>query len=244
MTIDLADSPYSIEKTGRWVLDEAARLQQRADLLRDQGRLSEQTLRTYFGDRRFEEIAESNAIEGSTLTVHETKLAVEQGITITGHDPEYVLDAVNLSKALDRLEELAREQAPTDIGQVKELHALILGGATSAGLFRSEPVLIAGSPHVPVASWQEVITATEDYEGWSSKNAGASALLRAIVLHTWLTHIHPFINGNGRTARAVMSLELIRAGLPPVIIRKKDRPRYYEALADSDCGGTSSQSPD
>lgn len=237
MTIDLADSPYSIEKTGRWVLDEAARLQQRADLLRDQGRLSEQTLRTYFGDRRFEEIAESNAIEGSTLTVHETKLAVEQGITITGHDPEYVLDAVNLSKALDRLEELAREQAPTDIGQVKELHALILGGATSAGLFRSEPVLIAGSPHVPVASWQEVISATEDYEGWSSKNAGASALLRAIVLHTWLTHIHPFINGNGRTARAVMSPELIRAGLPPVIIRKKDRPRYYEALADSDCGG-------
>ena len=64
MTIDLAGSPYNIEKTGRWVLNEAARVQQRADLLRDQGRLSEQTLRTYFGDRRFEQIAESNAIEG------------------------------------------------------------------------------------------------------------------------------------------------------------------------------------
>ena len=237
MTIDLTGTPYSIEDTGRWVIDEAARLQQHANLLRDQGRLTKETLRAYFGDKRFEQIAESNAIEGSTLSVGETQLAILRGVTITGHDPAYSEAAVNLSKALERMVDLASDQASTDIGQVKELHALILDGAPAAGLFRSEPVLIAGSPHVPVESWDEVMTAMEQWEDWSGRNAGVPALLRAVVLHTWLTHIHPFTNGNGRTSRAVMNLELIRAGLPPAIIRRKDRSRYYEALAESDLGG-------
>ena len=237
LSIDLTGSPYSIEETGRRVIDKAAKLQQRADLLRDTGRLSNQTLRAYFGDKRFEWIAESNAIEGSTLSVGETQIAILQGITITGHDPAYSQAAVNLSKALERMVELARDQVPTDIEQVKALHALILGGAPTAGLFRSEPVLIAGSPHVPVGSWEEVMSAMEDWERWSGAHAGAPSILRAIVLHTWLTHIHPFSDGNGRTSRAVMNLELIRSGLPVTIIRRKDRSRYYEALAESDLGG-------
>ena len=77
----------------------------------------------------------------------------------------------------------------------------------------------------------------EDWERWSVANADASALLRAVVLHAWLTHIHPFTDGNGRTSRAVMNLELVRGGFPSVIIRRKDRLRYYEALAESDLGG-------
>ena len=77
----------------------------------------------------------------------------------------------------------------------------------------------------------------EDWQSWSIDNSGAAALLRAIVLHTWLTHIHPYSDGNGRTSRAVLNLELIRAGLPSIIIRRKDRLRYYEALAESDVGG-------
>ena len=222
---------------GQWAIEKAAELQQSADLLRGRGCLTEQTLRAYIGDKRFEQIAESNAIEGSTLSVGETRIAVQRGITITGHDPAHSKDAVNLSKALERMEELAREKAPTNITQVKELHTLILGDAPAAGLFRSEPVLIAGSPHVPVSSWDEVMTAMEQWEDWSGEIAEAPALLRAIVLHTWLTHIHPFTDGNGRTSRAVMNLELIRAGLPPAIIRRRDRSRYYEALAESDLGG-------
>ncbi|MCY3954100.1 MAG: Fic family protein [bacterium] len=237
MTIDLTGSPYSIEDTGGWVIDKAARLQQRADLLRSQGRLTEQTLRAYFGDKRFEQIAESNAIEGSTLSVGETQAAILRGVTITGHDPAYSEAAINLSRALERMVELAHDDTASDIAQVKELHALILGGGPTAGLFRSEQVLIAGSPHVPPRSWGEVISSMEGWEEWSGKNSSAPALLRAVVLHTWLTHIHPFSDGNGRTARAVMNLELIRSGLPSIIIRRKDRSRYYEALAESDLGG-------
>jgi Fic family protein len=235
--IDLDGSPYSLEDTGGWVIDEATSLQARVELLRGEGRLSEATLRAYFGEKRFEQIAESNAIEGSTLDVGETQLAVLQGVTITGHDPAYSKDAVNLSRALEHMVELAREQSPTTLGQVKDLHGLILGDGPGAGLFRSQPVRIAGSPHRPPSSWGEVMAAMEEWEQWSAANSAALAPLRAIVLHTWLTHIHPFTDGNGRTSRAVLNLELIRAGLPSVIIRRKDRLRYYEALAESDLGG-------
>ena len=237
MTIDLDGSPYSFEETGGWVWKEAAEIQERVDMLRQQGKLSEQTLHEFFGDTRFRQIAESNAIEGSTLDVGETELAVMKGVTITGHDPAYSKDAVNLSKALERMVELARDESPTTLDQVKELHSLILAGAPGAGLFRSQPVRIAGSDHRPPASWEGVMSEMEDWESWSSSNEDCQALLRAIVLHTWLTHIHPFTDGNGRTSRAVMNLELIRAGFPSVIIRRKDRLRYYEALAESDLGG-------
>lgn len=237
MTISLDGSPYSLEETGGRVWQKAAELQERVDVLREQGQLSERTLREYFGDTRFRQIAESNAIEGSTLSVGETELAVMKGVTITGHDPAYAKDAVNLSKALERMVELAGDGSPTTLDQVKELHALILGEAPGAGLFRSQPVRIAGSDHRPPVSWKDVMSAMEEWESWSVSNKNSRALPRAAVLHTWLTHIHPFTDGNGRTARAVMNLELIRAGLPSIIIRRKDRGRYYEALAESDLGG-------
>ena len=235
--VNFDGSPYTLEATGRHVLNEAAKLQRRADVLRESGELTAATLRDYFGVKRFEQIAESNAIEGSTLSVGETELAVSKGITITGHDPAYSQDAMNLSRALEHLVELARDASPTDCRQVKELHGLVLGGGPSAGLFRSNPVRISGSPHTPPATRHQVIDGMEDWERWSISQAGALPMIRAIVLHAWLTHIHPFSDGNGRTARAVMNLELIRAGLPSVIIRRKDRLRYYEALAESDLGG-------
>lgn len=237
MTIDLAGTPYSLEETGGWILDKAARLQQRVDLLRAEGRLTDKTLRGYFGDKKFEQIAESNAIEGSTLSVGETQIAVLRGITIAGHDPVFSKDAVNLAQALDRMREMASRQSVTDVQQVKELHSLILGSSPTAGLFRTDPVRISGSRHIPPPDWEQVMSAMEDWERWSLSRTNAPALLRAIVLHAWLTHIHPFSDGNGRTARAVMNLELIRAGLPTLIIRRKDRLRYYEALAESDLGG-------
>ncbi|MCY4621076.1 MAG: Fic family protein [bacterium] len=237
MIVSLDGTPYRLEDTGTWVFNKVNELQDRVDLLREQGKLSEQTLRAYFGDTRFRQIAESNAIEGSTLDVGETQMAVLRGVTITGHDPAYSADAINLAKALERMVELAQDSSPTSLDQVKELHELILGHSQGAGLFRTHPVRIAGSPHRPPASWNKMMSGMEDWEGWSVSNGGGQALLRAIVLKTWLTHVHPFSDGNGRTSRAVMNLELIRAGLPSIIIRRTDRPRYYEALAESDLVG-------
>lgn len=195
------------------------------------------TLHKYYGSKRFEQVAESNAIEGSTLSVGETEIAVLKGITLTGHDPAFVRDALALDAALSRTAELAKLKEPTDIEQLLEIHALILGDRPGGGKFRNERIKIRGSDHVPPKTWQEVMSQMELWENWSRDNRDAAAPFRAAVLHAWLAHIHPFIDGNGRTARAISNLELIRAGYPPLIIRKKERDRYIDALSQSNSGG-------
>jgi hypothetical protein len=76
-----------------------------------------------------------------------------------------------------------------------------------------------------------------DWQTWSFENKGLPGPIRATVLHAWLTHVHPFIDGNGRVSRAIGNLELIRSGYPPIIIKKTERARYIDALAESDDGG-------
>jgi fido (protein-threonine AMPylation protein) len=130
-----------------------------------------------------------------------------------------------------------RRPDPTDLLQVKEVHEIILGGAPGAGVFRKEEVRIRGSQHRPPSTWQEVMRGMEEWESWSKRNPSVPTVLRSAVLHAWLAHIHPFIDGNGRTARAIGNLELIRAGYPSIILKKtKHRDRYCEALAQSDEG--------
>lgn len=236
---NLQDTPYILDAAAEsQVRERLHQIEERVRLLRKSATLTEDTLRDYYGQRRFEEVAESNALEGSTLSVGETQLAVLKGITITGHDPAYVKDAIALNKALDRIAELAKNRGtPTDIDQVRQINELVLGERPSAGLMRKEPVLISGAKHRPPKTWPEVMKGMEHWQAWSRANGELPAPIRAAVLHAWLTHIHPYLDGNGRTARAIGNLELIRAGYPPIIIKKKERDRYIEALADSDDGG-------
>lgn len=235
---NLEGSPYIVEEaTARLLLEDIEALEERVSLLRRQGVLTPETLQKFYGMKRFEHVAESNAIEGSTLSVGETELAVVKGITITGHDPHFVRDAIALDRALLRLAEMGKDRSPTDINQIKEIHSLILGGHPSAGLFRKDRVAIKGSKHIPPKTWGHVMTSMESFEQWSVENARLPAIVRATVLHAWFVHIHPFIDGNGRTARAITNLELIRAGYPSIIIKKKERDRYIDALGKSDEGG-------
>jgi Fic family protein len=233
----LEGCPYEVSEAveGR-LLTQIKHLESRVALLRGEGHLSDETLRRYYQNTRLLDVTESNAIEGSTLALHETELAVMRGATLTGHDPGYVRDAKSLFRAFERLAELARDKKPVDIEQAKEIHGLILGERPGAGVFRTEPVSIRGARHVPPRDWSGVMKGMEDWEKWSLDRAAIPAPLRAMVLHAWLAHVHPFVDGNGRTARAITTLELIRAGYPPIIVRRKDRERYYEALALADDG--------
>lgn len=114
---NLEGTPYLLE--GRAIEQVKKRLdsiEERVSLLRRNGTLTEQTVKDYYGEKRFEQVAESNAIEGSTLSAGETELAVLKGITITGHDPAYAKDAMALDRALTRITELARDvKHPTNI---------------------------------------------------------------------------------------------------------------------------------
>lgn len=234
----LEGTPYSLGKEA-WVnlTAEVKRIEEDTSLLRKKKELTEETLREYYGEKRYEQVCESNALEGSTLDIGETEMAVLKGVTLTGHDPAYVRDARALDKALTRLAELAKTKTPTDIEQVKELHSLIKEGQSGAGMFRKDPVIIRGSQHTPPKTWNEVMTQMEQWEAWSKSHQETSAIIRATILHAWFTNIHPFSDGNGRTARAISNLELIRAGIPPIIIKKTERMRYINALGESDHAG-------
>lgn len=217
---------------------ELVSLQERVELLREHGTLSDETLRSYYGEKRFEQVAESNAIEGSTLDVGETKLAMLKGTTLTGHDPAYVRDAIALGKAIERLEEMARGKEPTSLEELLELHRILFGERPGGGEVRNEPVALSGSAHRPPETRQEVRVWLTKWQQWSLDHRDAPPLIRATVLHAWLTWIHPFVDGNGRSARAITTLELVRAGYPPLIIRRnKDRDRYIDALRASDDAG-------
>jgi len=236
---NLEPTPYQLDEVAsRQVKDRLGIIEARVALLRRSGRLTEQTVRDYYGEKRFEQVAESNALEGSTLSVGETELAVLKGITITGHDPAFTRDAIALDRALARIAELARDvSTPTNIEQLHEVHALLLGDRPGAGLFRKERVLIRGARHTPPKTWEQVMSQMTLWQQWSAENGTLPAPLRSAVLHAWLTHVHPYVDGNGRVARAIGNLELIRAGYPPIIFKKKSRDQYIEALAESDEGG-------
>jgi len=236
---NLESTPYNLDAiASKEVQKRLKSIEERVSLLRGSGTLTEQTIKDYYGEKRFEQVAESNALEGSTLSVGETELAVIKGITITGHDPAFVRDAVALDKALARISELARDSSvPTNIQQLHEVHSLLLGDRQGAGMFRKERVTISGAKHTPPKTWNQIMDQMDDWQIWSANNPTLPAPIRAIVMHAWLTHIHPYIDGNGRTSRAIGNLELIRAGYPPIIIKKKERDRYIGALAESDEGG-------
>lgn len=236
---NLENTPYLLDQEAEKQLTEKLRhLEERITLLRRNGALTDETIRNYYGEKRFEQVAESNAIEGSTLSAGETELAVLKGVTITGHDPAYVRDAIALDNALMKLTELAKDKSiPTDIQQLHTIHQLILGDRPGAGMFRRVRVTIRGSKHTPPKTWQEIMEQMEAWQQWSRDNTTLPAPIRATVLHAWLAHIHPYIDGNGRTARAITNLELTRAGYPPIIIKKKERERYIDALGESDNGG-------
>lgn len=236
---NLESTPYLLDQAAsRQVKARLESIEERVALLRRGGKLTEETIRDYYGEKRFEQVAESNAIEGSTLSVGETELAVMKGITITGHDPAFARDAIALDQALARIAELSRDTStPTNIQQLHEVHALLLGNRPGAGIFRRERVIISGARHTPPKTWEHIMKEMKAWEQWSVESETLPAPVRSAVLHAWLTHIHPYVDGNGRLSRAIGNLELIRAGYPPIIFKKKNRDQYLEALAESDEGG-------
>jgi len=173
----------------------------------------------------------SNAIEGNTLTMSETKVVLENGITIKGKPLKDHLETINHKEAIDFVEELVREDKPLTEFNIKSIHSLILNKIDSknAGIYRIENVFISGAKHIPpnyLEVPQEMQKLIVSYNKWNSLHP----VIRACFLHGEFVKIHPFIDGNGRTARLLLNFELIKNGYPPIIIKNECRAEYYEAL--------------
>ena len=194
-------------------------------------------LNEYF---RLKQIYNSNAIEGNTLTMGETRMVIEQGLTLTGKPLKYSVEARNLADALDFFEELVKRNEGISLRDIKQLHQLVLKGIDdrNAGRFRSIQVEISGSmysPPDPARVDTEMNQFGKWLEGISHQDALSQTdpLILACIAHVWFVYIHPFVDGNGRTARLLMNLVLMRNGYPLVILTKDDRHRYYDALEET-----------
>lgn len=158
----------------------------------------------------------SNAIEGNTLTQNETALVVEKGITIGGKSLREHLEAINHAHAVDYIEHLAQQSKnKLELSTILDIHRLILKGIDDqhAGQLRKIAVRIAGSSVTfPIAV--KVPELMENYVRWLHTTKDHPVLVAADA-HYKLVAIHPFVDGNGRTARLIMNLLLIQAGYPP-----------------------------
>ena len=181
----------------------------------------------------------SNAIEGNTLSRAETALVVEKGLTVDGKTLQEQLEAVNHAHAFDWVMQKI-STGDTDITEktILYLHELILQkiDTTNAGRYRSVPVRIAGST-VVMPNPLKVPALMKDFVAWIQSTKVHPVTL-AIDAHYKLVSIHPFTDGNGRTARLLMNFLLLHAGYPPAIIRKEDRKLYISSIEKAQLGGS------
>jgi len=183
-------------------------------------------------------IYNSNAIEGNTLTLQETRLILETGLTIGGKSLREHFEVTNHRSAIEYVESLVAENISLSPFHVRQIHGLVLTQIDNenAGQHRKLPVRIAGSSHTPPDAW-ELDDLMQDWGDWiNSESRTLHPIARAALAHYRLAAIHPFIDGNGRTARLVMNLLLLQDGYPPTIIMKANRRQYYRVLAQADAG--------
>jgi len=180
-------------------------------------------------------VHESNAIEGNSLTLRETELVLSKGVTVSGKPLKDHIEAVNLSQAWELVKTLAKPDAVLTERDLLDLHKTMMTLVTDKtyGSYRTYAVRLAGSNMVPPNALQvpslmaallaEIQTITDPIE-------------RAAKLHHGIARIHPFTDGNGRTARLAMNFVLLAAGYPPISIPTDLRHAYYNALEAADSG--------
>ena len=174
----------------------------------------------------------SNSIEGNTLTLAETKMVLEDGITVGGKTLREHFEAINHQKAIAFLEDLTQVSTDMRAIDILSIHRLVLANIMDdfAGRFRPGMVRIMGANFTPPNA-RKVPDLLEELINYVNANPlGYSPLMLATLFHHRFVWIHPFNDGNGRTVRLAFNLLLIRAGYPPAVILSTDRKKYLSAL--------------
>ena len=187
---------------------------------------------------RIEMTYNSNGIEGNGLTLKETFLVINEGITIKGKPLKDHLEAKNHYEALEYLSDLIEKDKKQTISEqlIRGLHQLIIQGVDKewAGKYRNSGVVIGGAEHKPPEAIDVPYEMEKLIKWWRQNQKKLHPIELAVIIHHKLTYIHPFFDGNGRTARLMMNLILMRTGYPLVIVLKNDRKKYYRVLAEAD----------
>jgi len=179
----------------------------------------------------------SNAIEGNTLTLQETKLVLGEGLTIGGKSVREHLEATNNADAFDLIEAIAKEKREIDHITIQRIHEVVTRGIdVDAGKYRVYNVRITGATKTP-PDFSKVYHLIDDLIALLKDRGGKEHPIKtATFLHHKLVEIHPFTDGNGRVARLLTNLYLMKEGYPPIVLRKEERGKYYHFLRIADEG--------
>jgi len=203
------------------------------------GKLPPELLRNLSEWFRVELTYTSNALEGNTLTRRETAMVVEKGITVGGKTMVEHLEATNHAQAYDWIvEKSGQSLCEFTENELLHLHQkILLGiGESHAGFYRNVAVRLSGSRSV-LPNPRKVPDLMSEFHAWFQSEHGLHPVEFAAEAHYRFVMIHPFIDGNGRTARLLMNFLLLHFGYPSAIIRKGDRGKYLDALEKAQAGG-------
>lgn len=207
------------------------RLDELAAQLRGMRPLHDTELKRLRDEFIVEHTYDSNAIEGNTLTLRETALILQEGLTIAEKPIKDHLEAIGYRDAFEYIVSLADAGTPISEGVIKEIHSLVLmNDRQNRGVYRRVPVTILGALHTPPQPFlvpEQMEQLLADYEGMKNRLHIVEAVAE---FHLRFEGIHPFLDGNGRTGRLILNLGLIKAGLLPVNVKFADRRRYYDAF--------------
>lgn len=189
-------------------------------------------LRRLQKDMAIEWTYNSNSIEGNTLSLRETRVVLEDGITIGGKTLREHFEAHNHHQAVLWLEQLVGTDLIISSSHILDIHGIILRSIDDefCGRYRNGRVRITGANFIPPNAAKVPGLVDDLVEQVKTNNHRLDILSLAAVFHHRLVWIHPFFDGNGRTARLAMNLFLMKAGYPPAIILSNDRKKYYQAL--------------
>ena len=224
--------PYDAIKPtdGRYKIKESLIpiLKDKLEILKQRRSLTEGELERLNEEFLIEYIYNSNAIEGNTLTLRETDLVL-RGLTIDRKSLKEHLEVIGHKEAFDYVRQLVSENTQLSEEVIKNIHYLVLADKKAdRGIYRRVPVRIMGAAHEPVQPYLIIPKMEELLEQY--KTSKEDIVTKLARFHIEFESIHPFIDGNGRTGRLLINLELIKAGYPPIDIKFTDRLKYYEAF--------------
>lgn len=190
------------------------------------------TLSSYEKDFELTFTHNSTAIEGNTLTLMETKVVLEDGISVGGKELREIYEVVNHKKAYRYVKRCIAEGKPLSETIVKDIHAILTENIIIGGIYRNQEVRISGAGHTPPAGNKMYRQIKDFYADLDWKKKALNPIEYAAWTHAEFVRIHPFIDGNGRTSRLIMNYQLMGAEFLPVSIAKENRLDYYNALEE------------
>ncbi len=195
----------------------------------NKSKIATSTLESYNKAFEVEYAHNSTAIEGNTLTLIETKVVLEDGISIGGKNLREIYEVINHNKAFQYVKKAISENKVLNENIVKDIHAILMENIFTGGIYRNVDVYISGATHTPPTPNEMYRQIKDFYE-----NIQPRTDLNEIELATWVhaefVRIHPFVDGNGRTSRLIMNYKLMENGWLPVSIQKENRLEYFNAL--------------